>query len=269
MKIGIVGCTGRMGKALVEEILLNSECELSGGAVRPNSAFVGMDVGILAGIDSVGINSIGSIEHLFDASDAVIDFSNPETSMKCAAVAAKKGKIHVIGTTGFSDEEQKKLKEYAADTKIIWSANMSIGVNILSAITEQVASILDENYDIEIVEMHHCHKVDSPSGTALLLGNAAAKGRNVKLDDVARKSRDGIIGARPRGEIGFATLRGGDVVGEHTVMFAGDGERVELTHKASSRKIFSRGAIRAALWAKGRKNGFYSMKDVLIPSKIN
>jgi 4-hydroxy-tetrahydrodipicolinate reductase len=264
MKIGIVGCTGRMGKALIEEILLNDESELSGGAVRPESDFVGMDIGTLAGVDPVGINAVGSLEHLFDNSDAVIDFSNPETSLKCAAIAAKKNKTHVIGTTGFTDEDKAKLAEHAANTRIIWSANMSIGVNILAAITEQVAAILDDSYDIEIVEMHHCHKVDAPSGTALLLGNSAASGRHVSLEETARKSRDGLIGARPRGEIGFSTIRGGDVVGEHTVMFAGDGERIELTHKASSRKIFSRGAIRAALWAKAKKNGFYSMKDVLM-----
>jgi 4-hydroxy-tetrahydrodipicolinate reductase len=264
MKIGIVGCTGRMGKALIEEIFLNSNCELSGGAVRPGSDFVGIDIGSLAGINPVGINSCGSLEALFENSDAVIDFSNPEVSMKCAAIAATQNKIHVIGTTGFSSEDKAKLADYAKKATIIWSANMSIGVNIIAALTEQVAAILDDHYDIEIVEMHHCHKVDAPSGTAILLGESAATGRKVPLADVARKSRDGIIGARPRGEIGFSTIRGGDVVGEHTVMFAGDGERIEITHKASSRKIFAKGAVRAALWAKGKKKGFYSMKDVLI-----
>jgi 4-hydroxy-tetrahydrodipicolinate reductase len=264
MKIGIVGCTGRMGKALVEEILINDNCELSGGAVRTNSDFVGMDVGTLAGLNPVGINACGSIEALFEQSDAVIDFSNPEVSMKCAAVAAENKKIHVIGTTGFTIKEKDQLAEFSKQCPIIWSANMSIGINIISAITEQVAAILDDSYDIEIVEMHHCHKVDAPSGTALLLGESAARGREVALGDVACRSRDGIIGARPRGEIGFSTIRGGDVVGEHTVMFAGDGERIEVTHKASSRKVFAKGAVRAALWAKNKSSGFYSMKDVLI-----
>lgn len=263
MKIGIVGCTGRMGRAIVEEILLNDNCELSGGAVRASSDFVGMDVGTLAGVEPVGINASGSLDKLFDDSDAVIDFSNPTTSIKCAEIASSKGKVHVIGTTGFSEEEKNQLAKFAENSTIIWSANMSIGVNVLSAITEQVAKILDEAFDIEIVEMHHCHKVDAPSGTALLLGEAAAKGREVNLESVACKSRDGIVGTRPRGEIGFATLRGGDVVGEHTVMFAGDGERIELTHKASSRKIFAKGSVRAALWAKDKKHGFYSMKDVI------
>ncbi len=263
MKIGIVGCTGRMGKALIEETSLNENCNLIGGAVRPNSDFVGNDIGTLAGLEPVGINSTGSLEELFKNSDAVIDFSNPETSLKCAAIASKMKKIHVIGTTGFSAAEKDELKKYAKNAIIIWSANMSIGVNILSMLTEQVAAILDEKFDIEIVEMHHCHKVDAPSGTALLLGESAAAGREVKLNDVARRSRDGIIGKRPIGEIGFSTIRGGDVVGEHTVMFAGDGERVELTHKASSRKIFAKGAVMAAVWAKDKKAGFYSMKDVL------
>lgn len=264
MKIGIVGCTGRMGKALIEEIFLNSETQLSGGAVRADSDFVGEDIGKLAGLDPVGINAVSSLEKLFEDSDAVIDFSTPAVSLQCAKIVSAQNKIHVIGTTGFSPDEIEELKELANSAKIIWSANMSIGVNVLSAITEQVAAILDDSYDLEIVEMHHCHKVDAPSGTALLLGESAAKGRNVKLDEVARKSRDGIIGARPRGEIGFSTLRGGDVVGEHTVMFAGDGERIELTHKASSRRIFTKGAIRAALWAVNKNNGLYSMKDVLM-----
>lgn len=263
MKIGIVGCTGRMGKALVEEINLNLNTKLSGGAVRPTSDFVGIDIGSLAGLDPVGINAVGSLEKLFEQSDAVIDFSKPEVSLECAKIAAQLGKIHVIGTTGFSTQEIEKLKKYAEKTRIIWSGNMSMGINILSAVVEQVAAILDDSFDIEIVEMHHCRKVDAPSGTAILLGESVARGRKVKLEKVARKSRDGIIGPRPSGEIGFSTIRGGDVVGEHTVMFAGDGERIEFTHKASSRRIFAKGGVRAALWAKGRKKGFYSMKDVL------
>ena len=264
MKIGIIGCTGRMGKALVEEVALNSDCDLSGGAVRETSEFVGLDIGVLAGADAVGINSTGSMATLFEQSDAVIDFSNPVASMQAAQIASEQKKIHVIGTTGFDDSQIDKLAEFAHNTVMVWSANMSIGVNILMGLTEQVAGILDDSYDIEIVEMHHCRKLDAPSGTALALGRAAAAGRKVNLADVETRSRDGIIGARPTGEIGFATLRGGDVVGEHTVIFAGDGERVELTHKASSRKIFARGAVKAALWGKGKKSGLYSMKDVLL-----
>ena len=264
MKIGIIGCTGRMGRAILEEILVNSNCEISGGAVRFSSEFVGMDIGTLVGGQSIGINATGSLEALFSQSDAVIDFSNPATSLQAAKIAAEQKKIHVIGTTGFSPEEMAALRNFANDTVIVWSANMSIGVNILLAITEQVASILDDTYDIEILEMHHCHKMDAPSGTALALGNSAASGRKVSLENVAKRSRDGITGARPRGEIGFATLRGGDVVGDHTVIFAGDFERIELTHKASNRKIFARGAVKAALWGKDKNMGLYSMKDVLM-----
>jgi 4-hydroxy-tetrahydrodipicolinate reductase len=267
MKIGIVGCTGRMGKALVEEISLSNACELSAGAVRADSDFVGMDIGTLAGIDPVGVNACGTLESLFENSDAVIDFSKPKVSLRCAKIASDTQKILVSGTTGFSDSELEQLQEYAKNTAIIWSGNMSMGINILSSVVEQVASILDDSFDIEVIEMHHCHKVDAPSGTALLLGESAAKGRDVSLGDVACKSRDGIIGSRNRGEIGFSTIRGGDVVGEHTVMFAGDGERIEFTHKASSRKIFAKGGVKAAIWAKNKKSGFYSMKDVLMGRK--
>lgn len=264
MKIGIVGCTGRMGKALIEEVFLNTQCQLSGGAVRHDSEFVGMDLGTLAAMQPVGINASGSLEKLFEQSDAVIDFSRPHVSLQCAKIAADNKKILISGTTGFSDEELAQLKEHAKNTVIVWSGNMSMGINILSSVIEKVAAILDDSFDIEVVEMHHCRKVDAPSGTAILLGEAAARGRGVKLGDVARNSRDGIVGTRPRGEIGFSSLRGGDVVGEHTVMFAGDGERIEFTHKASSRRIFAKGAVRAALWAKNKTNGFYSMKDVLM-----
>lgn len=263
MKIGVIGCTGRMGKAIIEEILLNQNCEISGGLVKSDSSFLGTDIGLITGSEAIGINASANLEHLFTNSDAVIDFSNPSLSLDAAAIAAKTGKIHIIGTTGFSDDEINLIKNKAASTTIVWSANMSIGVNILMTLTERVAAILDASFDIEIVEMHHCHKVDSPSGTALALGKSAAKGRNVDLNNVSRKSRDGIIGPRTRGEIGFATLRGGDVVGEHAVIFAGDGERIELTHKASNRNIFAKGAVRAALWAKDKKSGLYSMQDVL------
>ncbi len=263
MKIGIIGCTGRMGKTFIEEVLLNDKTELSGGLVRENSAFAGKDLAALVGLNPIGMITSHSLQELFDKSDAVIDFSTVETSLDAAKIAAEKNKIHVIGTTGFSENDFKKLNEYAENTAIIWSSNMSIGINILSSLVEEVAAQLDNSTDIEILEMHHNHKVDAPSGTAITLGESAAKGRAVSLDEVACKSRDGIIGARAQGEIGFSTIRGGDVVGEHTVIFASDGERIELTHKASSRKIFARGAVRACLWAAQKSPGFYSMKDVL------
>jgi 4-hydroxy-tetrahydrodipicolinate reductase len=263
MKIGIVGCTGRMGKALIEEIILNKNCMLSGGVVRANSDFIGFDIGKIAGMDKIGITACDNLDQLFANSDAVIDFSTPDTSLVCAEIAANKGKSLVIGTTGFSDQETNKLKDYAQKCTIVFSGNMSIGINILSYIVEQVSSILDDSFDIEIIESHHSRKTDAPSGTALMLGQAAANGRKVLLKDVACKTRDGFIGARPRGEIGFSTIRAGDIIGEHTVMLAGDGERLEFSHKASSRKIFAKGAVRAALWTNCKQNGFYSMKDVL------
>jgi 4-hydroxy-tetrahydrodipicolinate reductase len=169
----------------------------------------------------------------------------------------------VVGTTGLKPEHEAALDEAAAKVAVVQAANMSVGVNLMLGLARQVAAILDDGFDIEIVEMHHRHKVDAPSGTALALGKAAAAGRGVALDDVAVRARDGMIGPRPKGQIGFATLRGGDVVGEHTVVFAGEGERIELTHKASSRAIFARGAVRAALWTQGRPPGRYSMRDVL------
>lgn len=262
MKIGIVGAAGRMGRALVEETLILDGCDLAGGIVRNKSEFEGMDLGSLVNLEPVGINASASIPHLVEISDAIIDFSNPKTSIETASLCADSHTVHVIGTTGFEDAEKAELQSFAKRTPIIWSANMSIGVNILQMLVEKTAALLDDDYDIEVLEMHHCRKVDAPSGTALALGQAAAKGRNVDLKDTAKKSRDGIIGARPQGEIGFATLRGGDVIGDHTVIFAGSGERIELSHKASNRRIYAKGALKAALWARDKEAGFYSMADV-------
>ncbi|HSV29277.1 MAG TPA: 4-hydroxy-tetrahydrodipicolinate reductase, partial [Candidatus Omnitrophota bacterium] len=195
--------------------------------------------------------------------DAVIDFTAPAATVTHAGMAAAAGKVLVVGTTGLSKDDEAKLQQAADRVPVVYAPNFSVGVNLLMALTERAASILGDDYDIEIVEMHHRHKVDAPSGTALGLGRAAAAGRGVPLDSVWCKARDGHTGARPKGEIGFATLRGGDVVGDHTVMFAAEGERVELTHKASSRAVFAKGAVRAALWAKGKPAGLYTMRDVL------
>ena len=200
---------------------------------------------------------------LFNGADVVIDFSRPELTATLAHEAARTGKALVSGTTGIDAEGMRLLAEASKHAPILWSANMSVGVNLLAALVTQAARALDAGTDIEIVEMHHRHKVDAPSGTALLLGEAAADGRSVALKDVAVRSRDGHTGARAEGTIGFATLRGGDVVGEHTVVFASEGERVELTHKASNRDIFASGALRAALWLKNKPHGFYTMRDVL------
>lgn len=263
MKIGIVGCAGRMGRMLMNAVVEAEGCTLSGGSERPGSPQVGQDVGAVLGLGALSAFISDDPSALFAASDAVIDFSAPGATVAHAALAAEMGKILIVGTTGLSKNDEAKLAEAAKSATIVYAPNFSVGVNLLMALTERAAAILGDDYDIEIVEMHHHHKVDSPSGTALGLGRSAAKGRAVALDSVWRKSRDGLVGARPRGEIGFATLRGGDVVGDHTVMFASEGERVELTHKASSRAVFAKGAVRAALWAKDHKPGLYSMRDVL------
>ncbi len=263
MKIGVVGCAGRMGRMLVTQITGTGGCDLAGGSEGPGNPHIGEDVATLAGLPASGLTVSDDAAALFAASDAVIDFTAPAATVAHAELAAETGKVLVVGTTGLEDSHQKVLADAAKRTAIVQAPNFSIGVNLLLALTERVAGILDEDYDIEIVEMHHRHKVDAPSGTALGLGRAAAAGRNVSLSDVAQRGRDGITGPRRSGDIGFAVLRGGDVVGDHTVVFAADGERVELTHKASSREVFARGAVRAALWADGKAPGLYSMQDVL------
>jgi len=262
MKIGIVGCAGRMGRMLIQEVLATSGATLAGGT-EPTGPAVGQDLGALVGAKALGIAVTTDTAALFAASDAVIDFTVPAATKIHTELAAASGTALIIGTTGLDDTVRAAIAAAAQKTVVIQSPNMSVGVNVLLALTEKLAATLGTDYDIDILEMHHRHKVDAPSGTALGLGEAAAKGRKVNLKDVARASREGQVGARPVGEIGFATLRGGDVVGDHTVVFAADGERIEITHKASSREIFAKGAVRAALWAKGRAPGLYTMRDVL------
>jgi 4-hydroxy-tetrahydrodipicolinate reductase len=224
---------------------------------------LGRDLGEIAGLGMLGLPVGEDPVTLFARAEAVIDFTIPQATRLHAELAAQARAIHVIGTTGLGPEEEEAIERAALHTAVVHAANMSLGVNLLLALVEQVGRSLDPDYDIEVVEMHHRHKVDAPSGTALALGRAAATGRGVDLDKVAQKVRDGHTGARRRGDIGFATLRGGDVVGEHTVVFAAEGERIELTHKASTREVFARGAVRAALWARGKPSGLYGMKDVL------
>lgn len=262
MKIGIAGCTGRMGRQLITEVLASTEHQLTAGTDQKSSPHIGDDLATLAGLPAINI-SVSPNTECFKQCDAIIDFTSPSHTLELARLCSEHHINHIIGTTGLTDTEQAELEAYAKNTTIIHATNMSIGVNLLNSLTEKVASILDDSYDIEIIEMHHNKKVDAPSGTALTLGEYAAKGRKVSLDNVACKSRDGNTGTRPQGEIGFATLRGGDVVGDHTVIFATEGERIELTHKANSRNIFAKGALRACSWAKNQKPGLYSMQDVL------
>ncbi|WP_092787707.1 4-hydroxy-tetrahydrodipicolinate reductase [Rhodospira trueperi] len=263
MRIGIVGCGGRMGRTLVQQVLETDGGALAGGTERPGSDLVGQDVATLVGAPPAGAAVTDDPSTLFATADAVIDFTTPAVTVENAALAARTNTILVVGTTGLDAGALARLAEAAKKTRIVQAPNMSVGVNLLFALTRRVAATLGVEYDIEIVEHHHRHKVDAPSGTALGLGRAAAEGRGVDLDAVADRARDGHTGAREDGHIGFAVLRGGDVVGDHTVMFAGPGERVELTHKASDRVIYARGAVRAALWAADKPNGLYSMTDVL------
>ena len=263
MKIGVVGCAGRMGQMLVREIAATPGCTLAGGTERVGGPALGKDIGTLAGIDALGVVAIDDAATLFAEADAVIDFTSPDATVRHAALAAQSQTVLVVGTTGISPTQQEAIAQAATHTPIVQSPNMSLGVNLLLALVEQVGRALGDDYDIDILEMHHRNKVDAPSGTALGLGRAAAAGRGVALEDVWQKVRDGHTGVRPRGEIGFATLRGGDVIGDHTVVFAGDGERIELTHKASGRQIYAKGAVRAAQWANDKTPGLYSMKDVL------
>lgn len=263
MKIGVVGCTGRMGRMVVAEITGTGDCELAGGTESAGHPMLGEDVSAVAGLAASGLEVTDDAAALFSASDAVIDFTVPDATLHHAGLARDSSTALVVGTTGMDDEHRSALGLAAERAAIVQAPNFSAGVNLLLGLTEQVAGVLGEDFDIEIVEMHHKHKVDAPSGTALGLGEAAARGRGVGLDRMADRGRDGITGEREPGRIGFASLRGGDVVGEHTVVFAGAGERIELTHKAASRVIFARGAVRAALWTEGRPAGLYSMMDVL------
>jgi 4-hydroxy-tetrahydrodipicolinate reductase len=263
MKIGVVGCAGRMGRLVVAEVLGTRGCSLAAGSERPGHPDLGKDVGALAGAAPRNVAVGDDPEAVFRSADTVIDFTAPAASVRHAELAARLGKALVVGTTGLDDAETKALREAGVRTVVVRAANMSVGVNLLLGLTKQVAAVLGPDYDVEIVEMHHRHKVDAPSGTALALGEAAAEGRGVRLAEVAKRARDGLTGARRAGDIGFAALRGGDVVGDHSVIFAADGERIELTHKTSARAVFAKGAVRAALWCRGKPPGFYSMRDVL------
>ena len=263
LRIGVTGAAGRMGTTLVRQVQATDGCAIAGAIERPGHDAVGRDAGEVAGLDALGVPIGDDPVELFAKVDAVLEFTAPDATVEHAGLAAQGKTVHVIGTTGLNSDHEKALAMAARHTAIVRAPNMSVAVNLMLALTERIAGVLGEDYDIEIVEMHHRHKVDAPSGTALGLGEAAAKGRGVSLDDVVQRARNGHTGARRAGDIGFAVLRGGDVVGEHKVVFAGDGERFEIAHKATGRQIFARGAVHAALWAHGKPPGLYSMKDVL------
>lgn len=263
VKIGVAGCAGRMGRMLIRQIHDTEGCVLAAGSEPDGSPALGQDPGVLAGTGATGLAVTADPTDLFKAADTVLDFTTPDATVAHAGLAAAFNTAHVIGTTGFEPAHEAAIAEAAAATAIVKAGNMSLGVNLLVQVTRQVAAALGEDYDVEVVEMHHRHKVDAPSGTALMLGRAAADGHGVDHDATALRGRDGITGARPRGGVGYAALRGGNVVGEHTVIFAADDERIELTHKATDRSIFARGAVRAAIWTQGKPPGLYSMLDVL------
>ncbi len=262
IRIVVAGAAGRMGRTLVRLISETPGCIVSGALEAKGHPDLGQDAGVLAGLGAIGVVLSDDPLPLIAAAQAVVDFTIPKVSVELAALAAQARIVDVIGATGFSDDDNAKINAAARHAVIIKSGNFSKGVTMLAALVAQAAKALPD-FDIEIVEMHHAKKVDAPSGTALLLGEAAAKGREIPLSDHAVKSREGHTGARIPGTIGFAALRGGTVVGDHQVILAGAGERIVLSHLAEDRAIFAHGAVSAALWGQGKKEGLYSMADVL------
>lgn len=263
LKIGILGGGGRMGQMNIRQVAMTDGCVVGGATARPGSAAVGQDAGELAGIGALGVQVTDDAAEMIAGVDVVIDFTLPDVSVEAARLAAQAGAAIVAGTTGLSPDQEEEITKAARHVPVIRAANTSVGVTLLAALAEQAARMLGIDYDIEVLEMHHRHKIDAPSGTALALGEALAKGRGVNLSDVKQAVRDGHTGARRAGDIGFATLRGGDVAGEHEIIFAADGERMTLGHKASSRQVFAVGAVRAALWTRAQSPGLYNMRNVL------
>ncbi|THG80681.1 4-hydroxy-tetrahydrodipicolinate reductase [Pseudomonas sp. A-1] len=262
-RIAVMGAAGRMGKTLVEAVQQAPGAVLSAAVDRPDSSLIGADAGELAGVGRLGVALAGDLAQVLDDFDVLIDFTHPSVTLKNLEVCRAAGKAMVIGTTGFTPEEKQQLAEAAREIPIVFAANFSVGVNLCLKLLDTAARVLGDEVDIEIIEAHHRHKVDAPSGTALRMGEVVASALGRDLRKVAVYGREGQTGARERETIGFATVRAGDVVGDHTVLFAADGERVEITHKASSRMTFAKGAVRSALWLEGRAPALYDMQDVL------
>ncbi len=261
--IVVTGASGRMGQMLIKTVNESGVARLVGALERPGHDWVGQDVGVAMGGTAMGIEVSDDPLPAFAKAQAVLDFTAPEATLAFAGLAAQARAVHVIGTTGMTQDQIARLEPTGRHAVIVRAGNMSLGVNLLVQLTRQVAAALDEDFDIEVIESHHNRKVDAPSGTALMLGEAAAEGRGVVLNEVSDRGRDGITGARKRGDIGFTAIRGGDIVGEHDVLFAAAGERIVLRHQATDRALFARGALKAALWGIGRKPGEYDMMDVL------
>ncbi|CCD96434.1 Dihydrodipicolinate reductase (DHPR) [Bradyrhizobium sp. ORS 375] len=263
MRLIVAGAGGRMGRALVRAIADSDGATLAGALEAPGSELIGKDSGLLAGLPANNIKLSADLWAMSAEADGILDFTVPAATIANVAIAAERGIAHIIGTTGLSASDDAVIKSVTKRAIVVQSGNMSLGVNLLSALVKQVAKSLDANFDIEILEMHHKHKVDAPSGTALMLGRAAAEGRGISLEDHSARGRDGITGARRSGDIGFASLRGGTAAGDHSVIFAGPSERLVLSHQAEDRMIFAHGALKAALWAHGKPPGYYTMDDVL------
>ncbi|THD66107.1 MAG: 4-hydroxy-tetrahydrodipicolinate reductase [Bradyrhizobium sp.] len=264
MRLIVAGAGGRMGRALTRVIAETPGVVVTGALEAPGSELLGKDAGVLAGLPAAnGVKLSADLWSLTKEADGILDFTVPGATIANVAIAAERGLVHIIGTTGLSASDDAVIRSVTSRAVVVKSGNMSLGVNLLAALVKRVAQALDEDFDIEILEMHHRAKIDAPSGTALLLGEAAAAGRKIALDQHSARGRDGHTGARKAGDIGFASLRGGTVTGDHTVIFAGAMERIELTHRAEDRTMFAQGAIKAALWARDKKPGFYSMADVL------
>jgi len=261
--IVVTGASGRMGQMLIRTIVESGRARLVGALERKGHDWIGRDVGTAMGGAQMGVTVTDDPLEAFAKAHAVIDFTAPAATVEFAGIAAQARCVHVIGTTGMSDDDLAKIKTAARHAVVVRAGNMSLGVNLLVQLTQKVAAALDEDFDIEVIEYHHNQKVDAPSGTALMLGQAAADGRGVDLEAVSDRGRDGITGKRERGHIGFHAIRGGDIVGEHDVLFAATGERITLRHVASDRAVFARGALKAALWGQGRGPGEYDMLDVL------
>ena len=261
--IVVTGVSGRMGQMLIKTITASEKVKLVGALERTGHEWIGQDVGIAMGGAPLGVQVSDDPLEAFARAQAIIDFTAPSATVEFAALAAQARTVHVIGTTGLSDDDLAAISAAARHAVIVRAGNMSLGVNLLVQLTKKVSAVLDEDFDIEIIEAHHNMKVDAPSGTALMLGEAAAEGRGKNLKDISDSGRDGITGARKRGDIGFTSIRGGDIVGEHDVLFAAAGERITLRHVATDRALFARGALRAAIWGQGQPPGEYSMMDVL------
>lgn len=265
IRVAVTGAAGRMGKTIIEALQQNDAVSFSAAIVEPDSSLIGADAGELAGVGKLGVALAGSLAAVVDDFDLLIDFTAPEVTMQNVAFCAEHGKKVVIGTTGLSDDQKASLQLAAEKTAIVFAPNMSVGVNLCFKLLEIAARALgdDSGYDIEVIEAHHRHKVDAPSGTALRMGEVVADALGRDLKECAVYGREGITGARPAKQIGFETIRAGDVVGDHTVLFATEGERIEITHKASSRMTFAKGAVRAAGWLESKTTGLFDMQDVL------